>query len=232
MPSTLVGLVIFVAGLAPGLAFVLARQRISPQRAVSAVRETAQLVFVSLALDLAVLVVFGVVRAVWPSVTPDVGRLVREPGAYWRESYLLVTWWSVGALVLAIAAGALVGARTVGRMLGRPDPRPHESRASAWWLVLQEAPRRRVHVACTLDDGSYVAGWLASYNTDVAETGDRDLVLAAPIQYRPAGAANSAELVRTTAAVVSARKIALLLVSYQAPDPAPRAAPSAEPPPV
>ncbi|MCP2167297.1 DUF6338 family protein [Goodfellowiella coeruleoviolacea] len=236
MPSTLLGLAIFVICLAPGLAFIVARQRIAPQQTVSALRETAQLVCVSLVADVAVLALFGVLRSVWPEHTPDVGRLVRQPGEYLRESYLSVAWWTVGLLVLATLLTWLAGSGRLRRLVRLPPVAPHESASSAWWLLFQDRPGRRVHLGCVLEDGSYVSGWLASYNTSINETGDRDLTLAAPIRYRAKDAREATELADTSAVVVSARQVALLFVSYQstagrAPDRAAPAAPPSAPPP-
>ncbi|MBB5152869.1 DUF6338 family protein [Saccharopolyspora phatthalungensis] len=224
MPSTLLGLLVFVISLAPGLTFVLARQRVVPQQSMSVFRETAQMVCVSLLLDIVALLIFGLIRLIWPGGTPDVDRIVREPGSYLRESYLLVAWWALGLLAVAVLLAWLAGSGLLRRILSRApglrvdaEVMPHESSASAWWLLFREQPGRRVHVGCNLEDGSFVSGWLASYNTAIDEDADRELTLAAPIRYRPKGAADSAELTNTSAVVVSARRIALLLVSYQAP---------------
>lgn len=236
MPSTLLGLAIFVICLAPGLVFITARQRVAPQQTVSVLRETAQLVCVSIVADIAVLALFGVVRSVWPDHTPDVGRLVRQPAEYLRQSYVSVTWWAVGLLALAALLAWAAGAGGAWRLLRLPSTAPHESATSAWWLLFQDVPDRRVHLGCVLNDGGYVSGWLASYNTAVTETGDRDLTLSAPIRYRAKDAREATELADTSAVVVSARNVALLFVSYQAtgrraPGPAAPAAPPSAPPP-
>jgi hypothetical protein len=222
MPSTLAGLAIFVISLAPGLTYVMTRQRVAPQQTMTAIRETAQLICVSLFLDIAILILFAGVRALWPSGTPDIDRLVREPAVYLRESYSLVWIWSVALLAVAVVTAALIGSGLMRGILSRlpgvgvrPAVTPHESGVSAWWLLFQEKPGRRIHVGCNLDDGSYVSGWLAAFSTTVDDTGDRDLTLAAPLRYRPKGVAVTEELANTSAVVVSARKITLLHVSYQ-----------------
>lgn len=236
MPSTLLGLAIFVICLAPGLVFITARQRVAPQQSVSVLRETAQLVCVSLVADFAVLALFGVARSVWPAHTPDVGRLVREPAEYLRQSYVSVTWWAVGLLALAALLTWAAGTGLPARLLRLPAGAPHESATSAWWLLFREEPDRRVHLGCALGDGSYVSGWLASYSTAVTETGDRDLTLSAPIRYRAKDAREATVLEGTSAVVVSARNVVLMFVSYQAtgrraPGPAAPAAPPSAPPP-
>jgi hypothetical protein len=223
VPSTLLGLVVFAVCMAPGLVFVLARQRVAPQLQVSPIRETARLVCVSLALNIVVLMLFGSVRALWPSITPDVGRLVRETGTYLKESYVAVTWWAVGLLALATALAAVAGS------VSTRHAAPHESASSAWWLMFDERPGRRIHVGCALEDGTFVSGLLASFNTSIDETSDRDLVLAAPIRFRAKDTTTLTELKDTSGVIVSARRVTALFVTYQA-HPAPERAASADQP--
>lgn len=235
MPSTLLGLAVFVICLAPGLAFIIARQRVAPQQTLSALRETAQLVCASLVADVVVLALFGIVRSAWPDHTPDVGRLVREPGEYLRAAYLSVAWWAVGLLAVAVLLAWTAGLGWWRRVLSflpavRPEAAPHESGTSAWWLLFQDKPGRRVHLGCALDDGTYVSGWLASYNTSINESGDRDLTLAAPIRFRAKGAAQAVELAGTSAVIISARNVVTVFVSYQSAGPAPGPAAPADPP--
>lgn len=222
MPSTLAGLVLFVVGLAPGLVFVLAQQRVAPHQTLSTFRETTVVVCVSIAVDTAVLAAFGGLRAIWPHGTPDVGRLVRDRSVYLRESYLLVFWWSVALLVVAVALAAWVGSGAARRTLVRvpgvslaPQADPHESRLSAWWLLFRDQPGIRVHLGCNLLDGSFVSGWLLSYSMSADDIADRDITLAAPIHYRPPGATETSELARTSAVMVSARQLSVLFVSHQ-----------------
>ncbi len=167
-------------------------------------------------------------RAIQPHGTPDIGRLVRDPSAYLRESYLLVFWWSVVLLAVAVALAAWVGSGSARRTLSQlpgvslaAQADPHESRLSAWWLLFRDQPGVRVHLGCNLVDGSFVSGWLLSYNMSADDVADRDVTLAAPIHYRPPGASEVDELVRTSAVVVSARQLSVLFVSHQS-DTAPR----------
>lgn len=235
MPSTLLGLAVFMICLAPGLAFIIARQRVAPQQTVSTMRETAQLVCVSLAADVVVLALFGIVRSAWPDSTPDVGRLVRGPAEYLRADYLSVLWWAVGLLAVAVFLAWSAGLGWPRRLLSflpgvGSGVTPHESATSAWWLLFQERPGRRVHLGCVLDDGTYASGWLASYNTSINETGDRDLTLAAPIRYRAKGTAEAVELAGTSALIISARNLVMVFVSYQSAGRAPGPAGPADPP--
>lgn len=221
MPSTLLGLVVFVVSLAPGLVFVLLRERVAPQRVLSVFRETSVVICVSLAADAVVLMIFGVLRAALPTLTPDVGQLIRTPTDYLRASYVLVSWWSLGLLVLATGIAGLVGSGALRRGLSRlprspvsPVSLPHEAGVSAWWLAFRNQPGSQVHVGCVLTDGSFVSGWLLSFSNQADDIADRDLTLASPIKYRPAGCDTVVEQMGVGSVVVAARQIALIFVSY------------------
>ena len=221
MPSTLVGLVISAVLLAPGLAFVLARDRRRPARSLSVFRETAVVVCASLAADLVTLTAFAVVRAVAPGLTPDVGRLIRTPGSYLRIAYLPMFWWATGLLATAVVGAAVTGAGRLRRLVSRgPLDRfagrdeAHESGVSGWWLLFNEHPDTDVHVGCLLTDGSYLCGWLHSFSNLEADSPDRDLTLAPPIEFRPTGSQQAQEIPGLGAATVAARQIAALFVSY------------------
>jgi hypothetical protein len=224
VPSTLLGLVVFVVSLAPGLTFVLLRERRMPERSLSTFRETAVVVCVSLATDTIVLVLFALARAAAPELTPDIGYLVRAPTEYFRSAYQLIFWWSLVLLALAIAFASWVGSGAARRALARlprvgppAQASPHESGVSAWWLVFHEHPETTVYVGCVLDDGSFVSGWLHSYSTAAADLPDRDLSLSDPIRYRASGSTISSVLDGVGAVVINAHRIVLLSVSYVQP---------------
>lgn len=225
MPSTVLGLVLFVVGLAPGLAFVLLRERVAPQRALSPFRETAIVLCVSIAAAVFALALFAVLRAAAPSITPDVGSLVRDPAQFVRTSYVSLFWWSIALLGLATAAAGLVGSGALRRLLARlprspvdPVLAPHEAGVSAWWLAFRDQPDADVHVGCLLTDGSFVSGFLMSFSNAAEDSGDRDLTLAAdldrPIKFRAAGQLDTVELPGVGAVVVAARQTSLIFVSY------------------
>lgn len=229
MPSTLLGLVVFVISLAPGLAYVLLHERGVPQRALSAFRETAMVVCVSLAADAVTLVLFATARTWAPGLTPDVGALVRNPAGYLAVRYIEVFWWSLGLLMTASALAAWVGSgmarRLLARMLRRlpsrfsrlrlgPEFSPHAAGVSAWWLAFNNMPGTKVHLGCILNDGSFVSGWLLSYSNQAEDISDRDLTLTGPIRFRSAGSTVTTDRPGVGAVVVSARNIALLFVSY------------------
>jgi hypothetical protein len=75
------------------------------------------------------------------------------------------------------------------------------------------AEGRRVHVACILDDGSYVEGSLVSFNTSADDAPERELVLGAPIMYRQPGGQEEKEYL-VSGVSVAAQRIVTLFVTY------------------
>jgi hypothetical protein len=121
MPTTLVGLLIFIVLLAPGFTSLLIAERgPRPGRSVSVLRETADIALSSLVFDLVALAAFGAVRTLAPSRTPEVGRLVRDAQSYFRERYLFLTWWGVSILLFACFLAILWAAtlNSLGGILG------------------------------------------------------------------------------------------------------------------
>jgi Family of unknown function (DUF6338) len=212
--------------LTPGLAYVLRRERERPAPPASPFRETAAVALVSLACDAIVLGAFAVLRWLLPRHTPDVGALVRGPKQYLQTHYATTGFWLLGLLafscLLAVAlASGEVGtwtATTVRRMSWVrwlvPDPDRGPQPVSLWWKLFDSYEDGPIHVGCQLDDGSFVAGWLWSYNHNEPESPDRDLAISAPITFRAAGTETTVTLERVGVVAVSARRIVTLHVSY------------------
>jgi hypothetical protein len=223
VPTTLLGLVLFVTLLAPGLCFFLARDALRPQRELSAFRETAVVVFVGLACDLSVLLGFAFIRRVAPSLTPDVHLFLLRTNRYSIRHVAFVSWWGVGLLAAACAIGFLAGRmKTVRVPVLHAKWPPFSLRKlelgpirfeSAWYKLFHGHEDEIVYCGCTLEDGTWVGGYLKSYSTEVQETADRELILVAPIRLRPAEM-DTAVGFDTSAFVVSARRLMFLDVQY------------------
>jgi len=228
VPTTLIGLLLFVALLAPGFVYVLRREAERPARPVSAFRETALVVLVSVVCNVAVLLILGVLRGLASQHTPDVGALVRQPASYARGHYRLLFGWGVGLLMLASVLAVVLAQPAVTAKLSRavrgvrglrwllPAPTGALQPMSAWWRLFAGdlvQPSTRIYLGCELDDGSYIAGWLRSYNHDAPESGDRDLVLSAPVTERPPRADTAEELADVQYTVISARRLTALHVT-------------------
>ncbi|WP_327240672.1 DUF6338 family protein [Streptomyces sp. NBC_01318] len=211
MPSSLLGLVLFVICLVPGFTYAAARDVRLPERTSSAFRETTRVVLASLAFDGIVLAVFALIRTAAPGLTPDTGRLVREGWAYVRDDYARLTLWSC-ALLVAAAGAALAAARLLPR---GPGPLSVES---SWWLLFGRYPAftgaKCTYVGCELVDGSYLAGVLKHFAHQAEETGDRELALVAPLEYRSHPGTPSRRLTDHQLVSVSARQIKFLTVTY------------------
>jgi Family of unknown function (DUF6338) len=225
VPTNLVALVLFILLLAPGLISITWRQ-FRPIRRPTVLGELAGLVFRSLVCDALALGVFAVIHLIQPQWTPDVGGLIRTPGAYFRQNYALVAWWALGLLLLACAF-AYIGAQVWANLTTRTErffkifeklvPGEVAAYQPAWWEIFTAYPRSRRWVQCVLDDGTYIAGDLHSFNPDPNETDDRELSLQGKIVVRNRGDDRAVLLggdKGVGAVILSARKIQYMSVSY------------------
>jgi hypothetical protein len=237
IPSDLTGLLLFVIVLLPGFAYNAVRARRRPDQQLTALQETVIIVTASLAALTAAGVVFAIIRALLPGVTPDVRAALFSTHAYLQAHYVRTTWWAAGLLAFAILGGMGVAGAQESQWLRRnrylrglaapPDP----STQSGWWIAFRPGldAGHEVHVGCTLDDGSYVSGRLRSYSQVAEDTADRDLVLRAPIKVRPRGVAGAYEVQNVTVMTISARHIVTMAVTYVARVPPPQPAPQQPP---
>jgi hypothetical protein len=219
MPTTFLGLAIFVAFLIPG--FLQAGQRRlrmvpNDERKLSPLAETISIATVSLFTGLIALALFALARIFLPHHSPEIRRLFGEGGdyAYPRLGYLGL--WAFAAFAVSCTAAFVIGVQPRWlRRLSRFTPLVVET--SLWYQVLDnDVPEdTRPYVGCDLRDGGYVAGFVDWFNVDSAETGDRDLVLSGPIIYKQSTSDNeSKQLDDVARVVVSARDIVRMFVSY------------------
>jgi hypothetical protein len=221
LPTSLVGVIIFVTLLTPGFVYVLRSERRAPERQLSAFRETIILGFVSFAADIAALAIFTPIRILAPGSTPDIGALIRDPSIYFPRHYALVALWGLGLLILACLLAYVCASPAVLEWLrrfpalGKAVPeRPYLPYVSGWDRLLARRPGTGVYVECLLEDGSYVAGWIYTYSRLASETGDRELTLKGPLRYRPPRKAEAQELPGVGAVSISSRRLTALFVSY------------------
>lgn len=228
MPTTLLGLLLFVALLAPGLAHTVRAQVNRPVVKASPLREAGRLALISLASDLVALALFGLLRIWQPDHTPDAGRLVRDPGPYFEAHYPYLIAWGTGLLALAclvaLLGAALQASRPVRWLKNAPALRwalaaeGGAAQEPAWWRLFADRPER-IHVGCQLEDGTWISGDLSSFSAESDETENRELVLAGELSIRPAEDYDTTPY-DASAIVISARRIQYLAVTY-VPDAAP-----------
>lgn len=226
IPSSLLGLVLFVVLLAPGLAYVLRHERSVPAVTYSAFRETLRVVFASVTCLTVTGLLFAGLRFLVPEHTPDVRRLVQEPIAYIRGHHVQFAWWSFVLVVFATLLGFLAAdprfilAQRKARsnrfwrwLLGESAIRP----SSAWRTALIELKPSKADetlVGVQMVDGAYIQGYLVSANPSTTENDQREIVLTRAKLRTAEGAISD---IGATFTVVSARHIVRLDVTHLEP---------------
>lgn len=243
IPSGLTGAILFIVLLWPGFVYSGIRARARPDRKLSPLREIVTIIGASLIAIAVSGGLFGVIRVTWPSVTPDLRRLLFEPHDYLEIHYVSVGWWAACLLAFAVLGSMSVATLQSSPSFGRTSwskwlvMQPSSSTMSSWWIAFSDRDPRTEHiyVGCTLDDGSYASGRLHSFSQLADDSADRDLVLRGPIRLRPAGAMQEEEIKNAALMTISARHIVTMTVTYvrrtspSAPAPAPPTPPSAGP---
>lgn len=221
IPDSLIGLVLFVALLSPGFVYLQARERRHPGIDYSALRETSLVVVTSVATLGVVMLLAWIVRGIAPTHTPDVGAYVRGGETYLNKHYAEAASWSVGLVVFAsmLAYFAAVPPAAFARghlrswALDRRGTGVIEQK-SGWSAAFDARRDHQKIIEVVLTDGTTLFGVLGSRSTQIAETENRDLVLAAPLQVREVGKA-WVELPKAGTLVVSAARIKYMVVSFQ-----------------
>ena len=233
MPTTVSGLLLFVALLTPGLVYLVRTESRLPGQQYTVLRETALVVSVSLLANTLALGLFGILRALWPGGTPDTGAIVRDPGTYFRGHYVMVALWGASLLLVAVAVAAIIAVPPAwsGRLLSQsktwPIPAIHTSierrqrspiaPESGWGRAFFRYPELQVHLGLRLMDGTYLYGRLLTFSPQIEENDDRSLQLAGPVKIRTPSA-EAPESMDADVVVVSARAIKTMSVHYL-PDP-------------
>lgn len=195
MPTTFLGLVLFVALVAPGVCYVIRREARRGERQLSPLRESATVVLVGLLCDILILSGLAGIQALSKTNTPDLAAFVASPAKFATKNLALVWWWSIALLAAACILGLILGGLSLDKVAkGKSQPNrlrrflsdrlgPVEF-ASAWSKYLGAFEDEVVQCSCILEDGSWIGGNVRWFNTDLEETADRDLVLITPIQFR------------------------------------------------
>jgi hypothetical protein len=229
VPTTLLGLLLFVVLITPGFIYQLRLERTLAIGRESALREVLRIILSSLVCGGVVFAAAAVIRVRRPSATPDVGGLVRSPHEYAQQHYRLVGAWFLALLGAACLLAFILADPRIRRLGGwlashppfrwlllNPDPSDiHPD--SAWYRLLHlydhAKPLPTLYVGCELEDGTYVSGELFTLSPAREESADRDLALTAPILHRTKDG-RITELKGIGATVISARRIIRLDFSH------------------
>lgn len=197
IPSTPVGVALLLILIAPGLAYVLRREKSVPTGPRTAFREALQVIFVSVASLTSVGLLAALVRVIAPDHTPNVRGLIRDPGPFFRDHYVQLVWWSLGLLAAAtLFAWVMADPRVISKL--QDFSRWHRitwltgsskediAEVSAWWRIFYELKPAGTGLTCVgvlKDDGSYVQGSLVSCTSGGLDYDKRELIITAPLVY-------------------------------------------------
>lgn len=217
MPTTFLGLVLFVALVAPGVCYLIRREARRGERVFSPLRESATVVLVGLLCDIVVLSGLAGIQALRNDHKPDLAAFLASPAKYATDNLGLIWWSSLGLLAAACILGLILGGVSLDKV-GKGKSEPNRLRrilsdrlgpvefASAWNKYLAVSEDEVVWCSCILEDGSWVGGNVRWFNTDLEESPDRDLVLMRPIRFRNPGDSDAHDL-PDDLLFVSARRI-------------------------
>jgi Family of unknown function (DUF6338) len=215
MPTTIGGVLLFIAFLTPGFVYYIQRRRFVELPSESALLETARLLGVSVFANLIALLVFTLVRELSPSNTPSPSRLMTFGWRYVDVHPALVFLWCT--LLYLIAIGVAFLAAQLSHRIDLPWFAPDIVDESTWNVVLADRvpPGSSPYLTLELCDGSSVSGYLSWFSTALAENEDRELALYAtsndPIIVTEDGVQQKLSV---NSVVLSARRIERLLVTY------------------
>lgn len=224
VPGSLVGVLLFVALLAPGFVYLECRERRHPGVRYSTLRETSLVVVASLASVGTAMILFGILRIFAPTHSPDIGAFIRGGSEYTKSHYLEAALWSVGVLVVACLLAAMAAVppkflesccpKKFGKWITyRRGTGGSIMQQSGWGVAFIKHPKTRKYLEVVLTDGTCINGLLGSSQTQVRESDHRDLVIAHPISVREIGG-DYVCLSNTGVIVVSATRIKYLAVQY------------------
>jgi hypothetical protein len=210
IPTTLLGLVVFAASLAPGYVWTRVAEVRLPRHQRTQLLEAAELVFIGSAFSA---VAFSAVYAISLSTSLiDADELAASGTDYFVRHPWRATVPFAGAL---LAASALAGLSA--RVLYRTHKRTIRHGYSAWHWAMRDLEDRVTYATVDLRDGTSVAGvlWLQTAG-DVPVT-DRELVLARvngiPLSLKRPGDTNFYEI-RDQALLIQGPDVLNLAVNY------------------
>lgn len=226
IPSTPLGVALLLILIAPGLAYVLRREKAVPTGPRTAFREALQVIFVSVASLTTVGLLAALLRFIAPDRTINVRGLLRAPGLFAREHHVELAWWSFGLLATAtFLAWLMADPRIIRKLQALARQRPISwltgassediTEITAWWRAIEERKPKGTGITCVgvlQDNGSYIQGSLVSSTSGGLDYDKRELILTAPLVYMTAEG-NETPLVAQMV-VIAGRNITRLDVTH------------------
>lgn len=208
IPDNAVGLLLFVASLAPGYVYTIISERYEPRGERSALMEAVGLVLVgALSSAVALLVLLIVAQA---TGFLDLRRALEHGKDYLANEPVKVLVSLVAALLLALAF-AVIAAWFVHRKQ-KPSLRPNRP----VWLEVERKAREGANpafVAIQLRDGRVLEGFADAYSVVTAGDERRDFALQAPVYLRASMDAKRVKWGNTASVVVPDSEIVFLAFS-------------------
>jgi hypothetical protein len=195
IPQSLVSLILFLALIAPGLAYQLLWERRNPALEQSAFREASRTVLMSLVFTGVSAGIFALLRMRWPRFLFDPGEFIRNEKLYVSQHYSIVGWSLALQVGLALALVLLVHsvpswlAQLPRRLTGwMPNWlcdrwRGQMTSGGIWFDIFRrDVPAGKapwVHLRLT--DGSYIKGYVAHY-TPSQKPENREIAVEKPAE--------------------------------------------------
>jgi hypothetical protein len=215
MPTDVVSLLLYAGLLLPGFAFSVARAVHRPVETRSAFRETTSAVAVSLICDAVLLTVVLVVASL---VEPWRAELYREAKAPLNE-FQAQPVWTIIAIVLfyAIAAtlGFLLGTSKASKAYEKIfNLQSEEQVGSSWHTAFNMEPGKKTLLGIELMDGTWLQGYMFTFDNSAVDSGDRGVVLTGDILRRRPDEPDLLPLEPYGSLVVNDRNIKFMTIAY------------------
>lgn len=211
IPETLGAILVFLAFIAPGLAFELLRERRRPFIEETAFREASRIALTSMLFSLGALTVLAVAQYLGATWVVDSGRWLTD-----GQAYVSTHLGQVTATVLVFVGISLALSLVADWVLRRSAP-GRIVPGSVWFsLFRQHRPDGAtpwVHLRLK-EDGTEVWGFVGDYTPD-QKLENRELVLEQPrLQYRRSGQDRNTMLPAWSFISVRGEDIAWMKVQY------------------
>lgn len=189
MPATPAAAALYVFLLIPGLIFLVRMEAHRPKRERSVFRETATVVFASVACAAAVLVLLLLISIFYRPPLDWFVAFTANPASTFVGRprvaiIMLLAFLLVASIVAALAASEAVHSFW-NRKIVLLGTGSRVQQGTPWETVFEpENKESEVFVGVQLKSGTWIQGTHAFHSDVEVENGDRSLVLQSPLKYR------------------------------------------------